>query len=146
MTYPSPASQDGTGSVVVPTVASPCPPPHPLPTASPCPELVRYATLNSEHFLQPTQQIRNIVRQYQQPLQGGRPKALRSALPPCPPALQPSGQVASSLSLSAHRQHAQLLVNSCQTTFMACVCSCSRSRSAPRAAGCSGCHFLGCAV
>ncbi|XP_073090813.1 unconventional myosin-XV [Manis javanica] len=46
-------------------------------TASPCPELVRYATLNSEHFLQPTQQIRNIVRQYQQPLQGGRPKALR---------------------------------------------------------------------
>ncbi|KAK2492704.1 hypothetical protein MC885_002876 [Smutsia gigantea] len=62
-------------------------------TASPCPELAQYATLNSEHFLQPTQQIRNIVRQYQQPPRGGRPEALRSALPPCPRALQPSGQV-----------------------------------------------------
>lgn len=60
--------------------ASPCP--HPtLPTAAPCPDLVRYSTLNSEHFPQPTQQIRNIVRQYQQPPRGGRPEALRSALP-----------------------------------------------------------------
>ncbi|XP_069882886.1 unconventional myosin-XV [Dipodomys merriami] len=40
-------------------------------------ELVRYSTLNSEHFPQPTQQIRNIVRQYQQPPRGGRPEALR---------------------------------------------------------------------
>nr|XP_020015153.1 unconventional myosin-XV [Castor canadensis] len=46
-------------------------------TTSACPELVRYSTLNSEHFPQPTQQIRNIVRQYQQPTRGGRPEALR---------------------------------------------------------------------
>ncbi|XP_014398290.1 PREDICTED: unconventional myosin-XV [Myotis brandtii] len=46
-------------------------------TTLPCPELVRYSTLNSEHFPQPTQQIKNIVRQYQQPPQGGQPKALR---------------------------------------------------------------------
>ncbi|CAK6437606.1 unnamed protein product [Pipistrellus nathusii] len=46
-------------------------------TTLPGPELVRYSTLNSEHFPQPTQQIRNIVRQYQQPPQGGQPKALR---------------------------------------------------------------------
>uniref|UniRef100_A0A2K6TL94 Myosin XVA n=1 Tax=Saimiri boliviensis boliviensis TaxID=39432 RepID=A0A2K6TL94_SAIBB len=47
-------------------------------TTSPSPELVRYSTLNSEHFPQPTQQIKNIVRQYQQPFRGGRPEALRS--------------------------------------------------------------------
>ncbi|XP_060503096.2 unconventional myosin-XV [Panthera onca] len=46
-------------------------------TSSPCPELVRYSTLNSEHFPQPTQQIKNIVRQYQHPPRGGRPEALR---------------------------------------------------------------------
>ncbi|XP_045840099.1 unconventional myosin-XV [Meles meles] len=46
-------------------------------TTAPCPDLVRYSTLNSEHFPQPTQQIRNIVRQYQQPPWGGRPEALR---------------------------------------------------------------------
>lgn len=61
-------------------------------TTSPCPELVRSSTLNSEHFPQPTQQIKNIIRQYQQPPRGGRPEALRSACPPqpsSPPALQP---------------------------------------------------------
>nr|KAF6398725.1 myosin XVA [Molossus molossus] len=47
-----------------------------LPTVLPCPELVRYSTLNSEHFPQPTQQIKDIVRQYQLPW-GGQPKALR---------------------------------------------------------------------
>ncbi|XP_032354863.1 unconventional myosin-XV [Camelus ferus] len=46
-------------------------------TTSPCPELVRSSTLNSEHFPQPTQQIKNIIRQYQQPPRGGRPEALR---------------------------------------------------------------------
>ncbi|XP_023369828.1 unconventional myosin-XV [Otolemur garnettii] len=47
-------------------------------TTSPSPELVRYSTLNSEHFPQPTQQIKNIVRQYQQPLSwGDRPEARR---------------------------------------------------------------------
>ncbi|KAB1266478.1 Unconventional myosin-XV [Camelus dromedarius] len=45
-------------------------------TTSPCPELVRSSTLNSEHFPQPTQQIKNIIRQYQQPPRGGRPEAL----------------------------------------------------------------------
>ncbi|XP_021103173.1 unconventional myosin-XV [Heterocephalus glaber] len=40
-------------------------------------ELVRYSTLNSEHFPQPTQQIREIIRQYQQPLRGCHPEALR---------------------------------------------------------------------
>ncbi|XP_037348196.1 unconventional myosin-XV [Talpa occidentalis] len=44
---------------------------------SPSPELVRYSTLNSEHFPQPTQQIKNIVKQCQQPLRGGRPEAFR---------------------------------------------------------------------
>ncbi|MBZ3882220.1 Unconventional myosin-XV [Sciurus carolinensis] len=44
---------------------------------SPSRDLVRYSTLNSEHFPQPTQQIRNIVRQYQQPPRGGHPEALR---------------------------------------------------------------------
>ncbi|XP_019512178.1 PREDICTED: unconventional myosin-XV [Hipposideros armiger] len=44
---------------------------------SPCPERVRYSTLNSEHFPQPTQQIKTIVRQYQQAPGGGRPEALR---------------------------------------------------------------------
>nr|XP_003420708.1 unconventional myosin-XV [Loxodonta africana] len=39
-------------------------------------ELVRHSKLNSEHFPQPTQQIKNIVRQYQAP-RGGRPEALR---------------------------------------------------------------------
>lgn len=73
------ASQDRTGGVVVLLVALSCP--RPLPTASPCPELVRYSTLNSEHFPQPTQQIKNIVRQYQHPPRGGRPEALRSAVP-----------------------------------------------------------------
>uniref|UniRef100_M3XLT0 Unconventional myosin-XV n=1 Tax=Mustela putorius furo TaxID=9669 RepID=M3XLT0_MUSPF len=48
-----------------------------LETTAPCPDLVRYSTLNSEHFPQPTQQIKNIVRQYQQPPRGGRPEALR---------------------------------------------------------------------
>ncbi|KAM5262806.1 unconventional myosin-XV [Ctenodactylus gundi] len=46
-------------------------------TALPFPDLVRYSTLNSEHFPQPTQQIRDIVRQYQQPPRGGRPEGLR---------------------------------------------------------------------
>ncbi|KAM8818946.1 unconventional myosin-XV [Rhynchonycteris naso] len=46
-------------------------------TTLPCPDLVRYSTLNSEHFPQPTQQIKNIVRQYQQPPPGGQPKTLR---------------------------------------------------------------------
>ncbi|XP_063098230.1 unconventional myosin-XV [Cavia porcellus] len=41
------------------------------------PELVRYSTLNSEHFPQPTQQIRDIIRQYHQPVRGTRPEALR---------------------------------------------------------------------
>ncbi|XP_057571619.1 LOW QUALITY PROTEIN: unconventional myosin-XV [Hippopotamus amphibius kiboko] len=45
--------------------------------ASRCPELVRSSTLNSEHFPQPTQQIKDIVRQHQQPPRGGRPEALR---------------------------------------------------------------------
>ncbi|XP_006875611.1 PREDICTED: unconventional myosin-XV [Chrysochloris asiatica] len=40
------------------------------------PELVRHSTLNSEHITQPTQQIKNIVRQYQLP-RGGKPQALR---------------------------------------------------------------------
>ncbi|XP_075415257.1 unconventional myosin-XV [Tenrec ecaudatus] len=39
-------------------------------------ELVRHSTLNSEHILQPTQQIKNIVQQYRTP-RGGGPKALR---------------------------------------------------------------------
>ncbi|KAM9693550.1 unconventional myosin-XV [Trichechus inunguis] len=39
-------------------------------------ELVRHSKLNSEHFPQPTQQIKNIVRQYQAP-RGGPPEALR---------------------------------------------------------------------
>ncbi|XP_030742377.1 unconventional myosin-XV [Echinops telfairi] len=39
-------------------------------------ELVRHSTLNSEHILQPTQQIKNIVQQYRTP-HGGGPKALR---------------------------------------------------------------------
>uniref|UniRef100_A0A8C5KEC4 Unconventional myosin-XV n=1 Tax=Jaculus jaculus TaxID=51337 RepID=A0A8C5KEC4_JACJA len=52
--------------------------------SSASPELVRYSTLNSEHFPQPTQQIRNIVRRYQQPPWGDRPKAHRWALPPSP--------------------------------------------------------------
>uniref|UniRef100_A0A8C2YKT7 Unconventional myosin-XV n=1 Tax=Chinchilla lanigera TaxID=34839 RepID=A0A8C2YKT7_CHILA len=47
-------------------------------STSASPELVRYSTLNSEHFPQPTQQIRDIVRQYQQPLRGGRPETFRS--------------------------------------------------------------------
>ncbi|XP_007939649.1 unconventional myosin-XV [Orycteropus afer afer] len=45
-------------------------------TSESSPELVRHSTLNSEHFTQPTQQIKNIVRQYQAPW-GGQPKALR---------------------------------------------------------------------
>ncbi|XP_026264502.2 unconventional myosin-XV [Urocitellus parryii] len=44
---------------------------------SPSQDLVRYSTLNSEHFPQPTQQIRSIIRQCQQPPRGGRPEALR---------------------------------------------------------------------
>lgn len=80
------ASRDRTGIVVCPLGPHPVPHPHPpLPTAAPCPDLVRYSTLNSEHFPQPTQQIKNIVRQYQQPPRGGRPEALRSALPLSPP-------------------------------------------------------------
>nr|XP_054112976.1 unconventional myosin-XV isoform X3 [Callithrix jacchus] len=46
-------------------------------TTLPSPELVRYSTLNSEHFPQPTQQIKHIVRQYQQPFRGGQPEVLR---------------------------------------------------------------------
>ncbi|KAL6048385.1 hypothetical protein STEG23_000078 [Scotinomys teguina] len=42
------------------------------------PELVRYSTLNSEHFPQPTQQIRSIVKQYKQPPWAGRPEAHRT--------------------------------------------------------------------
>ncbi|XP_069916157.1 unconventional myosin-XV [Oryctolagus cuniculus] len=48
----------------------------PTVTAPPL-DLVRHSTLNSEHFPQPTQQIRHIVRQYQQPPRDGRPEALR---------------------------------------------------------------------
>lgn len=63
-------------------VLSPGPNPVPLlsATACPSPDLVRYSTLNSEHFPQPTQQIKNIVRQCQQPPRKGRSEALRSAL------------------------------------------------------------------
>uniref|UniRef100_A0A8C5Z8N5 Unconventional myosin-XV n=1 Tax=Marmota marmota marmota TaxID=9994 RepID=A0A8C5Z8N5_MARMA len=43
---------------------------------SPSRDLVRYSTLNSEHFPQPTQQIRSIIRQCQQLPGGGRPEAL----------------------------------------------------------------------
>uniref|UniRef100_A0A8C6Q8H4 Unconventional myosin-XV n=1 Tax=Nannospalax galili TaxID=1026970 RepID=A0A8C6Q8H4_NANGA len=46
-------------------------------STSASPELVQHSTLNSEHFPQPTQQIRNIVRQYQQPPWAGRPEAHR---------------------------------------------------------------------
>ncbi|XP_058139334.1 LOW QUALITY PROTEIN: unconventional myosin-XV [Dasypus novemcinctus] len=46
-------------------------------TTSPSPELVRHSTLNSQHFPQPTQQIKDIVRQYQQQPRGGRPEARR---------------------------------------------------------------------
>uniref|UniRef100_A0A7N4V6M3 Myosin XVA n=1 Tax=Sarcophilus harrisii TaxID=9305 RepID=A0A7N4V6M3_SARHA len=37
------------------------------PSVSPSPELVRHSILNSEHFPQPTQQIKTIIRQCQQP-------------------------------------------------------------------------------
>ncbi|XP_060997076.1 unconventional myosin-XV [Dama dama] len=46
-------------------------------STSPCLEPVRSSTLNSEHFPQPTQQIKDIVRQHQQLPRGGRPEALR---------------------------------------------------------------------
>uniref|UniRef100_A0A287ALF1 Unconventional myosin-XV n=2 Tax=Sus scrofa TaxID=9823 RepID=A0A287ALF1_PIG len=46
-------------------------------TTSRCPEPARSSTLNSERFPQPTQQIKDIVRQYQQPPRGARPEALR---------------------------------------------------------------------
>lgn len=42
------------------------------------PELVRYSTLNSEHFPQPTQQIRSIIKQYKQPPWAGHPEARRT--------------------------------------------------------------------
>ncbi|CAH6786241.1 Myo15 [Phodopus roborovskii] len=42
------------------------------------PELVRYSTLNSEHFPQPTQQIRSIIKQCKQPPWAGRPEACRT--------------------------------------------------------------------
>nr|XP_042139289.1 unconventional myosin-XV [Peromyscus maniculatus bairdii] len=42
------------------------------------PELVRYSTLNSEHFPQPTQQIRSIIKQCKQPPWAGRPEARRT--------------------------------------------------------------------
>lgn len=75
------ASQDGTGGWThLPPI--PCPA-----TASPCLELVRSSTLNSEHFPQPTQQIKDIVRQHQQLPRGCQPEALRSAHPPSPLAL-----------------------------------------------------------
>ncbi|XP_070338360.1 unconventional myosin-XV isoform X6 [Equus asinus] len=48
-----------------------------LETTSPCSELVRHSPLNSEHFPQPTQQIKSIIRQYQQPPRGGQPGARR---------------------------------------------------------------------
>uniref|UniRef100_A0A286XER4 Unconventional myosin-XV n=1 Tax=Cavia porcellus TaxID=10141 RepID=A0A286XER4_CAVPO len=51
--------------------------PEAWPKSSAFPELVRYSTLNSEHFPQPTQQIRDIIRQYHQPVRGTRPEALR---------------------------------------------------------------------
>ena len=54
-------------------------PARPPATASRCPEPARSSTLNSERFPQPTQQIKDIVRQYQQPPRGARPEALRSA-------------------------------------------------------------------
>lgn len=109
---PIPVGVGGIGHVAVPSSHQlwpySVPYPHPSPTASPCPDLVRYSTLNSEHFPQPTQQIKNIVRQYQQPPRGGRPEALRSALPPP----QPSGPVASSPYLSGHQLGAP-----CPATF-----------------------------
>lgn len=40
---------------------------------------MRHSTLNSEHFPQPTQQIKHIIRQYQQP-----PRGSASALCPTP--------------------------------------------------------------
>ncbi|CAI9163148.1 unnamed protein product [Rangifer tarandus platyrhynchus] len=46
-------------------------------STSPCLEPVRSSTLNSEHFPQPTQQIKDIVRQHQQLPRGSRPEALR---------------------------------------------------------------------
>ncbi|XP_066876789.1 unconventional myosin-XV isoform X1 [Kogia breviceps] len=46
-------------------------------STSPGLELVRSSILNSEHFPQPTQQIKDIVRQHQQPARGGRPEAFR---------------------------------------------------------------------
>ncbi|KAG5203393.1 hypothetical protein JEQ12_002976 [Ovis aries] len=49
-------------------------------STSPCLELVRSSTLNSEHFPQPTQQIKDIVRQHQQLPRGCQPEALRASL------------------------------------------------------------------
>ncbi|XFG10788.1 hypothetical protein AB1E19_014412 [Capra hircus] len=46
-------------------------------STSPCLEPVRSSTLNSEHFPQPTQQIKDIVRQHQQLPRGGQPEAFR---------------------------------------------------------------------
>ncbi|KAH0505963.1 Unconventional myosin-XV [Microtus ochrogaster] len=42
------------------------------------PELVRYSTLNSEHFPQPTQQIKSIIKQCKQPPWAGRPETRRT--------------------------------------------------------------------
>lgn len=57
-------------------------PGHPPLTVSASSELVRYSTLNSEHFPQPTQQIRSIIKQYKQPPCAGRPEARRWVQPP----------------------------------------------------------------
>ncbi|XP_040830480.1 unconventional myosin-XV [Ochotona curzoniae] len=45
-------------------------------TTSPPVDLVRHSTLNSEHFPQPTQQIKHIIRQYQQPPRGSSASCL----------------------------------------------------------------------
>ncbi|XP_077019523.1 unconventional myosin-XV [Tamandua tetradactyla] len=68
------ASRPPTKPVVAPILAQDHASPE---TTLPTPELVRYSTLNSQHFPQPTQQIKDIVRQYQQPPRGGQPEVRR---------------------------------------------------------------------
>lgn len=64
------------GSQILPLTELPMLPP--WPAASPPPrrwsgELVRHSRLNSEHFPEPTRNIRNIIRQYQQPTRLSEP-------------------------------------------------------------------------
>lgn len=80
--------------------------PHAPAAASPSLELVRSSTLNSEHFPQPTQQIKDIVRQHQQLPRGGRPEAFRSAWPP-QPSSHPDGGLPTGL--RSHHPCAHLL-------------------------------------